>query len=69
MEEEADQEHEQEQEQEQEQQHISPTATTQQDYTWPVIRYDLPPQRTHHFFKQFRTSSSSPNNFLKGIKW
>jgi hypothetical protein len=64
MEEEADQEHEHEQEQEQE--HISPTATTQQDYTWPVIRYDLPPQRTHHFFKQFRTS---PNNFLKGIKW
>lgn len=69
MEEEADQEHEHEHEQEQEQQHISPTATTQQDYTWPVIRYDLPPQRTHHFFKQFRTSSSSPNNFLKGIKW
>jgi hypothetical protein len=64
MEEEADQEHEHEQEQEQE--HISPTATTQQDYTWPVIRYNLPPQRTHHFFKQFRTS---PNNFLKGIKW
>jgi hypothetical protein len=66
MEEEADQEHEHEHEQEQEQEHISPTATTQQDYTWPVIRYNLPPQRTHHFFKQFRTS---PNNFLKGIKW
>lgn len=40
----------------------------QQEYTWPLIRFDVPPHRTHHFYNQFRTSSI-PNNFLKGIKW
>ena len=34
----------------------------------PVIRFDVPPQRTHHFFRQFR-NSSNPNNFLKAVKW
>jgi hypothetical protein len=43
----------------QEQEHISPTETIQQDYIWPVFRYDLSPQGTHHFFKQFRTTSSN----------
>ncbi|KAH9796721.1 WD REPEATS REGION domain-containing protein [Citrus sinensis] len=40
----------------------------QQEYTWPLIRFDVPPHRTYHFYNQFRTSSI-PNNFLKGIKW
>lgn len=40
----------------------------QQEYTWPLIRFDVPPHRTFHFYNQFRTSSI-PNNFLKGIKW
>eukprot|EP00257_Ricinus_communis_P008248 XP_002525611.2 telomerase Cajal body protein 1 [Ricinus communis] len=44
------------------------TESVEQDNSWPVIRFDLPPQRTHHFYKQFR-SSPIPNNFLKGIKW
>lgn len=40
----------------------------QQEYTWPLIRFDVPPHRTYHFYNQFRTSSIR-NNFLKGIKW
>lgn len=38
-------------------------------YQWPVIQFELAPYRTYHFFNQFRTSSSTPNNFLKGVKW
>ncbi|BFG27651.1 hypothetical protein CerSpe_139260 [Prunus speciosa] len=41
---------------------------TEQDYTWPAIRFDVPPQRTYHFCHQFR-ASPNPNNFLKGVKW
>ncbi|XP_050221046.1 uncharacterized protein LOC126671321 [Mercurialis annua] len=44
------------------------TQSIEQDNSWPVIRFDLPPQRTHHFYKRFRTSPI-PNNFFKGIKW
>lgn len=44
------------------------THENQQEYTWPLIRFDVPPHRTYHFYNQFRTSSI-PNNFLKGIKW
>lgn len=44
------------------------TQENQQEYTWPLIRFDVPPHRTYHFYNQFRTSSI-PNNFLKGIKW
>lgn len=40
----------------------------QQEYSWPVIRFDVPPHRTYHFYNQFR-NSSNPNNFLKAIKW
>ncbi|KAE8659735.1 Transducin/WD40 repeat-like superfamily protein isoform 2 [Hibiscus syriacus] len=39
-----------------------------QDYQWPKIRFDIPPYRTYHFHKQFRTGPN-PNNFLKGVKW
>ncbi|KAK1556792.1 hypothetical protein Q3G72_012096 [Acer saccharum] len=44
------------------------TEQSQQEYTWPPIRFDVPPHRTYHFHNQFKTSSV-PNNFLKGIKW
>ncbi|KFK28734.1 hypothetical protein AALP_AA7G040000 [Arabis alpina] len=36
--------------------------------TWPTMRFDVSPYRTHHFSKQFR-STRNPNNFLKGHKW
>ncbi|CAN6920662.1 unnamed protein product [Brassica oleracea] len=36
--------------------------------TWPAMRLDVSPYRTHHFSKQFR-ASRNPNNFLKGLKW
>lgn len=44
------------------------TESTEQDYSWPAIRFDLPPYGIHHFYKQFRTGPN-PNNFLKGVKW
>ncbi|KAK0580011.1 hypothetical protein LWI29_035003 [Acer saccharum] len=44
------------------------TEQSQQEYTWPPIRFDVPPHRTYHFLNQFKTTSV-PNNFLKGIKW
>ncbi|KAH7516000.1 hypothetical protein FEM48_Zijuj10G0088100 [Ziziphus jujuba var. spinosa] len=40
----------------------------EQEYSWPVIQFNVPPQRTYHFCHQFRTASN-PNNFLKGVKW
>ncbi|KAM7530718.1 hypothetical protein LguiB_034128 [Lonicera macranthoides] len=48
-----------------------PTEQQQQQppYSWPAIRFDVPPYRAYHFAHQFRTSSSNPNNFLKGLKW
>ncbi|CAK9144096.1 unnamed protein product [Ilex paraguariensis] len=39
-----------------------------QAYSWPVIRFDVQPYRTYHFYQQFRTPSN-PNNFHKGVKW
>ncbi|XP_048132452.1 telomerase Cajal body protein 1-like [Rhodamnia argentea] len=45
-----------------------PTVAAHQDYSWPAIRFDVPPQRAYHFHKQFRTDQK-PNNFLKGVKW
>nr|AGN12863.1 putative transducin/WD40 domain-containing protein [Leavenworthia alabamica] len=36
--------------------------------SWPTMRFDVSPYRTHHFSKQFRTARN-PNNFLKGLKW
>lgn len=39
-------------------------------YSWPVIRFDVSaPHRTYHFYNQFRTNPSNPNNFLKSITW
>ncbi|EYU27899.1 hypothetical protein ABFS82_13G114000 [Erythranthe guttata] len=37
--------------------------------SWPAVHYDVAPYRTYHFFQQFRTADSNPNNFLKGVKW
>lgn len=36
---------------------------------WSAVQYDVAPYRTYNFFKQFRTTASNPNNFLKGVKW
>lgn len=36
---------------------------------WPAVQYDVSPYRTYHFFQEFRTNQSNPNNFLKGVKW
>ncbi|KAL0298543.1 UNVERIFIED_CONTAM: Telomerase Cajal body protein 1 [Sesamum radiatum] len=44
-------------------------ATSDGVNSWPVVHYDVAPYRTYHFFQQFRTTSSNPNNFLKGVKW
>ncbi|KAK4746412.1 hypothetical protein SAY87_012724 [Trapa incisa] len=43
---------------------VSPGAS----YTWPAIRFDVPPERACHFFSQFR-AAANPNNFFKGLKW
>lgn len=43
-------------------------AAPEVSYTWPAIRFDVPPQRAYHFFNQFRTGPN-PNNFFKGLKW
>ncbi|KAK6917466.1 WD40 repeat [Dillenia turbinata] len=37
-------------------------------YSWPVMRFDVPPHKTYHLSQQFRTGPN-PNNFLKGVKW
>lgn len=37
-------------------------------YSWPVLRFDVPPHRTYHFHRQF-TTPTNPNNFLKAVKW
>ncbi|CAI8618137.1 unnamed protein product [Vicia faba] len=39
-----------------------------QEYSWPVLRFDVSPHRTYHFHRQF-TSPTNPNNFLKAVKW
>ncbi|KAF6163304.1 hypothetical protein GIB67_025168 [Kingdonia uniflora] len=38
-------------------------------FSWPALRFDIPPYRTSHFYHQFRNGSKNPNNFLKGVKW
>ncbi|KAI6668862.1 hypothetical protein NL676_007084 [Syzygium grande] len=59
-------------EEEEEQHQLSPldqpTEAIHEEYSWPAIRFDVPPQRAYHFHKQFRTDQK-PNNFLKGVKW
>ncbi|XP_010277943.1 PREDICTED: telomerase Cajal body protein 1 isoform X5 [Nelumbo nucifera] len=37
-------------------------------FSWPVLRFDIPPKRVCHLYQQFR-KASNPNNFLKGVKW
>ncbi|KAI6668859.1 hypothetical protein NL676_007081 [Syzygium grande] len=58
-------------EEEEEQHQLSPlkepAGATHQEYSWPAIRFDVPPQRAYHFHRQFRTDQK-PNNFLKGVK-
>ncbi|XP_059437677.1 uncharacterized protein LOC132170641 [Corylus avellana] len=44
------------------------TQATQEEHSSPVVRFDVPPHRTYHFYHQFRTGPN-PNNFLKGVKW
>ncbi|PNX60063.1 telomerase cajal body protein 1-like [Trifolium pratense] len=39
-----------------------------EEYSWPVLRFDVPPHRTYHFHNQFITPTN-PNNFLKAVKW
>lgn len=39
-------------------------------YSWPQLRFDLPPLRLYHFARQFRSPCSfAASNFLKGVKW
>ena len=47
---------------------VNPSEEEGSEYSWPVLRFDVPPHRTYHFHKQFITPSN-PNNFLKGVKW
>lgn len=58
-----------EEEGDQPQAHVVADITEQdQAYSWPVIRFDVPPNRTYHFCHQFR-NTPNPNNFLKSLKW
>lgn len=70
-----------EEEEDHDQPHVAgdvPVISTHQDqdqdqdrneaYSWPVIRFDVPPTRTYHFCHQFR-NTPNPNNFLKSLKW
>ncbi|XP_068639454.1 uncharacterized protein [Aristolochia californica] len=43
-------------------------ASRTDDFSWPQLRFDVPPQKLYHFCHQFR-GGSNPNNFLKGLKW
>uniref|UniRef100_A0ACD6A4T6 Uncharacterized protein n=1 Tax=Avena sativa TaxID=4498 RepID=A0ACD6A4T6_AVESA len=44
-------------------------AAAAEAYSWPQLRFDIPPRRLYHFADQFRSPSSSAGNFLKGVKW
>ncbi|XP_028788731.1 telomerase Cajal body protein 1 [Neltuma alba] len=44
------------------------TEASRQEYSWPVLNFNVPPQRIYHFHQQFATPTN-PNNFLKGVKW
>ncbi|XP_027346966.1 telomerase Cajal body protein 1 isoform X4 [Abrus precatorius] len=46
----------------------SNVANAKEDYSSPVLRFNVPPHRTYHFHNQFITPSN-PNNFLKAVKW
>jgi len=41
---------------------------------WPMLRFEVAPQRIYHFSQQFRNpnpnnNNDNGNNFLKGVKW
>jgi WD40 repeat protein len=57
-----------EEEQEQENVTIPNEQVVEEEYSWPVLRFDVPPHRTYHFHHQFITPTN-PNNFLKAVKW
>ncbi|KAK2383095.1 guanine nucleotide-binding protein subunit beta-1 [Trifolium repens] len=57
-----------EEEQEQENVTIHNEQVVEEEYSWPVLRFDVPPHRTYHFHHQFITPTN-PNNFLKAVKW
>jgi hypothetical protein len=48
-------------------------VASEAEYSWPLLRFDLPPRRLYHFAGQFRSAaaaaSASAGNFLKGVKW
>lgn len=48
-------------------------VASEAEYSWPQLRFDLPPRRLYHFAGQFRSAaaaaSASAGNFLKGVKW
>ncbi|RDX98650.1 Telomerase Cajal body protein 1, partial [Mucuna pruriens] len=46
----------------------SESSVTNEEYSLPVLRFDVPPHRTYHFYRQFITPTN-PNNFLKAVKW
>ncbi|XP_027917137.1 telomerase Cajal body protein 1 [Vigna unguiculata] len=43
-------------------------TNTNEDYSFPALRFDVSPHRTYHFHRQFITPSN-PNNFHKAVKW
>ncbi|KAF9588367.1 hypothetical protein IFM89_008797 [Coptis chinensis] len=47
---------------------IQTNLDEQNIYTYPQIKFDIPPYKTYHFYQQFR-NTSNPNNFLKAVKW
>lgn len=43
-------------------------TNTNEEYSFPALRFDVSPHRTYHFHRQFITPSN-PNNFHKAVKW
>lgn len=43
-------------------------ANTNEEYSFPALRFDVSPHRTYHFHRQF-IIPSNPNNFHKAVKW
>ncbi|XP_051142579.1 uncharacterized protein LOC127259344 [Andrographis paniculata] len=48
---------------------VTETVASDEANYWSTVNYSVAPYRNYHFFQQFRTSPSNPNNFLKGVKW
>ncbi|XP_020231455.1 telomerase Cajal body protein 1 isoform X1 [Cajanus cajan] len=43
-------------------------SNANEEYSFPALRFDVPPHRTYHFHRQF-ISPTNPNSFLKAVKW